>query len=84
MILLYDFFWYAEVVHFALMAFNRFVCIAYPAHYSTLFSKTCTAYIICCCYLLGLVISLPVLIPCCYILWDSYDYITFYSEPHSW
>ncbi|VDM67965.1 unnamed protein product [Strongylus vulgaris] len=84
MILSYNFFWYTAVIHFALMAINRFICIVCPAYYPSLFSKRNTACLLGLCYFLGLSLSLPMLLPCCYILWDSYNYITFYVDPETW
>ncbi|CAJ0597204.1 unnamed protein product [Cylicocyclus nassatus] len=81
---LYHFLWNADVIQLALMALNRYVSIVYPIYYSTFFSKKNTARQLCICYILATLQSLPTLTPCCYILWDSYNYISYYISPDSW
>ncbi|EYC30587.1 hypothetical protein Y032_0005g2735 [Ancylostoma ceylanicum] len=84
MIFIYDIFWYTEVVHFGVMAMNRYTSIVHPTHYTTWFSTRRTAYIVVFCYLLGLAVSVPTLLPCCHTLWDPYNYISIYTPPDTW
>ncbi|VDM76854.1 unnamed protein product [Strongylus vulgaris] len=94
MLLVYDFFWYTEVIHIALMAVNRldgymigtcrFVAILFPTYYATIFSCRNMLYFLAFCYFLGISVNIPLFFPCCCILWDSFNYIAFYADPESW
>ncbi|VDK60480.1 unnamed protein product, partial [Cylicostephanus goldi] len=60
---IWDLFWYTGVVHIALMAMNRFVCIVYPSYYAVFFSRTRTLLILCIIYIVGFTINFPTLFP---------------------
>ncbi|VDK63848.1 unnamed protein product [Cylicostephanus goldi] len=82
--LFYNIFWYTEIVHIALMAFNRFVCIVYPVYYTPFFSAARTSLLLFLSYALGFAITLPTLFPTCYVLWDSQYYVPEYAVPDTW
>ncbi|CAJ0606545.1 unnamed protein product [Cylicocyclus nassatus] len=84
MLLFYDIFWYTEVVHLSVMAINRYICIVYPSSYAKCFSWKMTVYILFSSYMLGIAVSLPTQFPCCYTLWDSYDYFAKYVGAGGW
>ncbi|KJH48734.1 7 transmembrane receptor [Dictyocaulus viviparus] len=84
MIFFYDLFWYTGVVQLGLMAGNRFVSIVYPMEYKNLFSRKRSIYLISLGYLLGFLVSLPTLFPCCHTLWNSDYYITVYQPMDTW
>ncbi|VDK59677.1 unnamed protein product [Cylicostephanus goldi] len=81
---IYDIFWYTEVIHIALMAINRFVCIVYPPYYAAFFSRTKTLLILCISYILGFAINFPTAFPTCYILWNTHYYQPMYANPDAW
>ncbi|CAJ0603816.1 unnamed protein product [Cylicocyclus nassatus] len=76
--------WYIEVVHIGLMAINRFLSTHYPMHYALLFSSENTLFLLFLCYVVGIAVSIPMLTPCCYILWDSYNYTSIPENPQTW
>ncbi|KAK0397013.1 hypothetical protein QR680_001942 [Steinernema hermaphroditum] len=84
MIFFYDLFWYTAVLQLGLMACNRFVSIVYPMEYKWLFSKKRSVLIILFGYILGFLVSLPTLFPCCHTLWNSDYYITVYEPMDTW
>uniref|UniRef100_A0A0K0EX73 G_PROTEIN_RECEP_F1_2 domain-containing protein n=1 Tax=Strongyloides venezuelensis TaxID=75913 RepID=A0A0K0EX73_STRVS len=84
MLSLYDLFWYTAVLQLGLMAFNRFVSIVYPMEYKCIFSRNKTKWFIAIMYIIGGIVSLPTLHPCCNIVWDSELYITRYLADFSW
>ncbi|KAE9413990.1 hypothetical protein Angca_001237, partial [Angiostrongylus cantonensis] len=87
MIFFYDLFWYTGVVQLGLMAGNRsfrFVSIVYPMEYKNMFSRKRSLYLILFGYLLGFLVSLPTLFPCCHTLWNSDYYITVYQPMDTW
>ncbi|CEF60246.1 G protein-coupled receptor, rhodopsin-like family and GPCR, rhodopsin-like, 7TM domain-containing protein [Strongyloides ratti] len=84
MLSLYDLFWYTAVLQLGLMAFNRFISIVYPMEYKCIFSRKKTKWFIAIMYILGGIVSLPTLHPCCNIVWDSELYITRYLADFSW
>ncbi|WKY14186.1 hypothetical protein Q1695_000047 [Nippostrongylus brasiliensis] len=84
MIFLYDLFWYTGVVQLGLMAGNRFVSIVYPMEYKNMFSRKRSVYLIVFGYVLGFLVSLPTLFPCCHTLWNSDYYITVYLPMDTW
>ncbi|KRY90847.1 Melatonin-related receptor [Trichinella pseudospiralis] len=75
---IYNVFWYSGVVQLAAMAINRFVSIIYPMTYKRVFSKQNTVLVLAFCYLLGLGVSIPALLPCCYTIYHHYLYVTMY------
>ncbi|VDN26563.1 unnamed protein product [Cylicostephanus goldi] len=81
---LWDLFWYTEIVHIALMAINRFVCIVYPPYYAVFFSRTKTLLILCITYIVGFTINFPTLFPTCYILYNTHYYMPLYADPNTW
>ncbi|CAJ0596920.1 unnamed protein product [Cylicocyclus nassatus] len=82
--LFYNLFWYTEIVHIALMAFNRFICIVYPVYHTAFFSAARTSLLLCLSYVLGFAITLPTLFPKCYLLWNSQYYIPMYAVEDTW
>ncbi|RCN50088.1 hypothetical protein ANCCAN_03693 [Ancylostoma caninum] len=62
----------------------RYTSILHPTYYAVCFSTKRTAYLIIFCYLLGFLVSVPTLLPCCHTVWDPSHYITVYTTPDTW
>ncbi|CAJ0603815.1 unnamed protein product [Cylicocyclus nassatus] len=60
--------WYIEIIHIALMAIN----------------SENTLFLLFLCYVVGIAVSIPLLTPCCYMLYDSFNYTSYPENSQTW
>lgn len=78
-IFIYDGFWYTGVMHLMIMSINRYVSICQPKYYLKFFSRQKTGVIIGSLYVMGIVVAVPGLFKCCYLVFNSEIYAAQYE-----